>query len=108
MTGEVVCVNVRNYGGELSGEFVYCGRKCYGYDASVLRNRFKNGNRVENIQAFRKWLFENYQLGEVKAELDRLVAILRSGENVILGCWCKPKSCHTDVIKSCLEYLLKK
>lgn len=52
-----------------------------------------DGNRKEVIEKYSKYLFSNNDLME-KIELLR-------GKR--LGCWCKPKPCHGDVIVSFLE-----
>lgn len=37
--------------------------------------------------------------GPMSAEVDRLVRRVAGGEYVALGCWCRPKRCHADVIQ---------
>ena len=108
--GKVLVVNVKYYRGEV---FTYIGRKndFYGFEGSVLANRKRdNGmSRDESIERYRVWLWEEVKKkGEVWNELVRLVEKLKKGEDVVLGCWCKPKRCHGDVVKSCLEWMLKK
>jgi len=49
----------------------------------------KNGTREEVIIKYRKWLLSNPELLKQLPEL--------CGKT--LGCWCKPKPCHGDVIK---------
>lgn len=36
---------------------------------------------------------------EVRKEMERLLRLLLDGETVRLGCCCKPKPCHGDVIR---------
>ena len=48
----------------------------------------KDGSRGEVIEKYRKYILENKELINDLHELD----------GKILGCWCKPKPCHGDVI----------
>jgi hypothetical protein len=46
------------------------------------------GSRTEAIQKFEEYLLSNEEL---MGSLDEL-------KGKILGCWCKPKSCHGDIL----------
>jgi len=64
---------------------------------SVFGNPFKigiDGNREEVIKKFERWLmFHKCNLiDKLKKEIYSLP------KDAILGCYCKPKSCHGDVI----------
>lgn len=48
----------------------------------------KDGTRLEVIQKYKKYILLNNELMKQLSEL----------EGKILGCWCKPKSCHGDVL----------
>jgi hypothetical protein len=65
---------------------VYCGR------GTPYGNPFitgVDGNRLEVIEMFKNYLFNNPELIElVKTEL----------KGKTLGCWCAPKSCHCDIL----------
>lgn len=64
---------------------VYIGRP------SKWGNPFKigpDGSRKEVIEKYRKYILNN----------DDLLNSLHELENKILGCWCKPKACHGDVL----------
>jgi len=101
---KIKVVNVKYWGGS---NLVYIGRICGKYKGSVLGNPFKNGTREENIKNYRVWLWNEYKKGgEVKKEIDRLVEIVRNGGEIRLGCWCKPKACHGDIVRKCILYLL--
>ena len=66
---------------------VYIGRP------SVYGNPFiigKDGTRAEVIQKFKKYARKNKRVRD---------AIMALPKNAILGCHCKPKACHGDVIK---------
>lgn len=78
-------VNINNLGHE-----VYIGR------ASKWGNRFligRDGTRLEVIKKYREWLLSNKQLMNDIMELD----------GKILGCHCKPKRCHGDVLVDIIE-----
>ena len=49
----------------------------------------RDGNRQEVIDKYEKYLRENIYLIKSLPEL--------KGKN--LGCWCKPKACHGDVLE---------
>ena len=40
-------------------------------------------------------------------EILRLKRIAENGD-LYLGCYCKPKECHCDVIKSCIEWFIER
>ena len=108
--GKVLVVNVRNYRGE---DMSYIGRKniSWGFEGSILRNGIRDVgmSRDESIERYRKELwFEIKKEGRVYEYLLELVEKLRKGEDITLGCWCKPKRCHGDIVKGCLEWMLKK
>ena len=70
---------------------VYIGRP------SKWGNPFKvgeDGTRQEVIEKYRNWIQTQPDL---LAELDTL-------KGKILGCWCKPKPCHGDVLVELLEH----
>jgi len=48
----------------------------------------KDGTRKEVIEKYRKYILSNKKLLNDLHELD----------GKILGCWCKPKACHGDVL----------
>lgn len=60
---------------------------------SIFGNPHFEGSRTENIANFRKYFYENKELQD---EAEKL-----RGKR--LGCWCKPKACHGDVIVEFLE-----
>ena len=53
----------------------------------------KDGTRSEVIEKYRIWLMKNQNLLDCLPEL----------KNKILGCWCKPKACHGDVLVELVE-----
>jgi hypothetical protein len=92
---------------------VYCGRSSYGRRDVGLGNPFvvgKHGNREACITYFGELLFESgcdEELAAVLCEpLEKTLerrkklheAIANLVESDVLGCWCKPLSCHADLI----------
>jgi len=53
----------------------------------------KDGTREEVIEKYRKWIVNQPYLMNSLHEL----------KGKILGCWCKPESCHGDVLIELLE-----
>ena len=73
---------------------VYIGR------SSKWGNPFKigdHGDRDEVIQKYEEWLLGTCEApkGERRPSLDELKRELKGK---VLGCWCKPKPCHGDVL----------
>lgn len=87
---------------KIKGQAIYIGRP------SILGNPFTvmdygHGNA---ITVFRKWLWKQMQSDtEQLRELKRLAELHKNGHDLTLVCWCKPKPCHGDVVKSAIEYL---
>lgn len=79
---------------------VYIGRPSkWGNPFSHLEDstqaEFKVKDRKEAIDSYRAWITE----GDGK----HLLKDLHELEGKVLGCWCKPKSCHGDVLVELLE-----
>ncbi len=80
---------------------------------SPLGNPFplrRESERDQVIEQYAKWL--NDKLTEEdnaqKQEVTRLYKKLVANGELDLVCWCAPKRCHGDVIKSVLVGMLKK
>lgn len=88
-------VNVTTYGGVEKAKrrgVIYCGRpSTLGNYAERLT---KEEDRDKVIAAYRQWLLD------MIAENDDPVmdALRELKEDSVLGCWCKPRACHCDVI----------
>lgn len=101
---EIVLLNIhdKNKLGNFTGKIINCMRPF------VLGNPFymKNtsiGERHRVISEFKEYLWQKMQSNNpVNAELRRLAALT---ENIALVCCCTPKACHTDVIKSAIEWI---
>ncbi|MGK7898232.1 MAG: DUF4326 domain-containing protein [Xenococcus sp. (in: cyanobacteria)] len=90
---------------------IYVGRDSYSLKGSILKNKFrigKDGNRDEVVEKYRKWLWIEFnKKGEVYEELVRISKRVIEGENIELVCWCKDLKCHGDIIKSCVEWMIR-
>jgi len=79
---------------------VYIGREMPGFRASLFRNKFRSGvdgTRSEVIAMFRADILKRLETDSVlRAELEKL-----RGKRI--GCWCKPRDCHGDVLVEILE-----
>lgn len=99
--------------GFIGTDKIYIGRTnhYYGLTESVLHNDFKvnvDGSRDQVLAMYKRklWLEFNRK-GKVYAELVRIAQKVKAGETVQLVCWCKPLACHGDIIKSCIEWMIK-
>lgn len=67
---------------------------------SIFANPFKvgkDGTLEEVLEKYRKYIWDKIHSGEIRNEdLDNL-----RGKN--LGCWCKPKKCHGDILLDILN-----
>lgn len=73
---------------------VYIGRP------SIFQNPFvigQDGTREEVIEKFKDYFFNKVKTDiDFKHRVDRL-------KGKVLGCHCKPKPCHGDIIKAYIE-----
>ena len=60
-----------------------------------------DGSRSEVIEKFRQLLWQRIKSGEVN--IDDLIAL----DGKRLGCFCKPKACHGDVIAAAVAWAKK-
>jgi hypothetical protein len=78
---------------------IYIGRPSkWGNPYSHLEDKdtlaeFKVNTRKEAIESYEKWIRQNKELMDSLYELD----------GKVLGCWCKPLSCHGDVLIKLLK-----
>ena len=103
-----------------AGQGVYVGRQMPGREGSVLANQFKiglDGTREQCIEKYRVWLRRMYKAGKlhradglsdsgpmrVLVEIERLAAMHKAGQDIVLICWCRPQACHAEVIKQAIE-----
>lgn len=84
---------------------VYIGRVSskWGLPQSILANPYpvlNENERASSIEKYRKWLWNQILDGNVtKKDLLDL-------QNKRIVCYCKPKACHGDVIKSVVDYIV--
>lgn len=71
---------------------VYIGRPSKWGNPFVIG---KDGNREQVIEKYRELILNQPKLMRELYEL----------QNKILGCWCKPKACHGDILKELVERL---
>jgi len=88
---------------------VYIGRAYRNWDESPLGNPYQigpDGDRATVIKKYRRWLWVKIrsQDPDVLRELGCLSYLART-KGCTLLCWCAPKPCHGDVIKSALEWM---
>lgn len=43
---------------------------------------------------------------QFRCEIDDLIGLYKNGTNLALMCWCSPKRCHSDYIKTFIENTL--
>lgn len=82
------CVNKRT-----DAYDVYIGRP------TLVGNPFeigKHGDRAKVIELYREWFYKQLANNQFKTYVEGL-----KGQR--LACWCKPLSCHGDVIVEYLE-----
>ena len=93
---------------------IYVGRKTtyrpeFGADFNILGNPYtlRQGTRDEVIALYRQWLPLRLNADTPQARaLQDLADRVRTGEKLLLICWCAPLACHADVIKAEVERLL--
>ena len=105
-------IKVDNVRSNLSSlNVVYIGRKCGKFEGSILGNPFKlgrDGSRDEVVEKYRQWLWKEInRKGEIWQELLELLEKYKLWGDMVLVCWCAPQACHGDVIKRCLEWMIK-
>jgi len=83
---------------------VHCKRESYNTyigRSSKFGNPFtigKDGTREEVIEKYEKYLRGNKELMDSIIDLD----------GKVLGCWCKPKACHGDIIIKVIKEIINK
>ena len=55
--------------------------------------QYKVASREEAIEKYREWIMQQ----------EDLMASLHELQGKTLGCWCKPKSCHGDILVELIE-----
>ena len=77
--------------------------------SSALGNPYK-GDRETAIRRTDEWLTgmiaSRTLPPAMRDALNHLYRKARTGQEVVLGCWCHPLPCHADVVKRVLEEAL--
>lgn len=83
--------------------------------SSVLGNRYSHlkdskaefivKTREESLELAKEDIYNRLEKGEepLLQTIASIIVRYNSGEDIVLGCWCKPKDCHLDYIKSSIE-----
>jgi hypothetical protein len=85
-------------------DYIYIGRGSkYGNDATRLtigktKARVQVKTREESIEWYRRDLDKKMQSNPAL-----LLTLVRELDNKILGCYCKPLSCHGDVLADLID-----
>lgn len=88
-----MCTVVNKYKEEYD---VYIGRgSVWGNPFPIIEGK---QSREDVIQMYRKYLWEKIKKGEIT--FDQLLSL--KGKR--LGCFCKPKACHGDVLVKAVEW----
>lgn len=95
--GRAVAVNVKD---AAPGTYVYVGRPAprRGFPASAWGNPYRvgrDGTLADVLAKYRAWL----------AGRPELMARLPELRGKRLGCWCKPKPCHADILAEAVNAL---
>ena len=105
-------INFKQYGSvaalnaAFDDSWLYIGRanRYAGLAQSPLANPFKAkdfGGRGQTLPHYRRWLWARMQAGD-----EQVIHALRAiDETTTLVCWCKPDSCHGDVVKAAAAWL---
>lgn len=88
---------------------VYIGRGSplgnpYSSLSGATKAEFQSDTREESIESFEKYLLDGIARKDtaICAELNRIWRLAKLGD-INLVCYCKPKSCHGDIIKRLIE-----
>jgi Domain of unknown function (DUF4326) len=114
----ITVVSVRSINPRLApANLIYIGRRVGNWPQSPLANLVKltdESQRDALVNQYGIWFWEKIGRGDrlVIAEIERIANMVRNGQAVMLGCWCKrpglynltidageDKACHGDVIK---------
>lgn len=103
-------ININNEDKSKEKNFYYCGRP------SILGNPYTHLDKEQTLAVFqcqdRDESIDKYSdyydimYGhniEFTTIIDEIYEKYKNGEEIYLGCFCKPKRCHCDVIKQKFE-----
>jgi hypothetical protein len=87
-------------------DFVYIGRDVPFMKGSIIANPtiiYRDEDRIAIFAEYRKWLEDEIRKKDVVYRYLLSLQLTAMQKDLNLGCWCKPKKCHGDVIKHILE-----
>jgi hypothetical protein len=72
--------------------------------------KYQCSTREKAIENYTTYFYKEIISGNNKKAKDELDKIIETAANspVVLRCWCKPKSCHGDIIKTYVERVLNR
>lgn len=109
MIGSVTVVNKYKY----EGDYIYIGRgSVYGNPFPMNGENDRDACIEKYYQYFKKIMSSDNKNSlsntALKTAILTLVSRVYQGEHITLGCFCKPKSCHGDVIKRFIDAAVKR
>ena len=95
----------RKKGKIVQGCDVYIGRECFRGGWELRKSKWSNpfsvkscGSNEKACKKYKEYILKNPDLINSLYEL----------EGKVLGCWCKPNSCHGDVLVELINNIKKK
>lgn len=114
MSGSVAVVNFHHLPGKKlpDDSHVYIGRPRAGGVLGLgnpIELKDHNNDRDAVIQAYKSYAKTQWlQAGSsFRPLVEALAKRVYAGEDLKLVCWCAPKTCHGDVLKSAIETLVR-
>lgn len=112
MIGQIDIVHIKDSKKRPGWQPVYIGRgrALAGYEHAGLGNPFtiKEYGRGNSISHYKPWIWQQYQTDpQIKSKIDGLAKRVKAGEKLELVCFCKPQTCHGDILVAFVRYLLE-
>lgn len=79
----------------------------YTHLKSSKASKYLVPTRDKAIELYEPYFYDRLEDGEFHDELNKIIELYKEHKKINLICWCKPKSCHGDYIKSYLEKVLR-
>jgi hypothetical protein len=103
---------VNKYKHEATPNDIYIGRpSLLGNPYSHLPNtlaEYRVGTREEAVRNYESYLVSTYHTNpKVFNIINEITVRVMSDKDVYLVCFCKPQSCHGDVIKKFVEHIIE-
>lgn len=78
-------------------------------DLKLTKAKFRVQTRQEAIENYESYIRKQIEQGnkEIIDELNRIIELMKIKNKVFLVCFCKPASCHGDIIKKVLKEKIK-